>query len=78
MAKQRDQLLDFTGEVQYRTTKFLPKKNEFKTLVNADTEVIGGLGKRLGIDKYGATLTSTSTTTTTSTSTSTSTSTTTS
>ena len=79
-AKQRQPLLEFTGEMQNNTSRFLPKKNEVRVLVNSDTERLGDLAKRASTTKKGNTMTSTSTsstsTTTTSTSSSTSTSTT--
>lgn len=70
--KQREQMIEFTGEMNVNVSKLMVEKNEVIVLSNADTETIGKVKKRLGNTKKGDTLTSsTSTSTTTSTSTST-------
>lgn len=73
-SKQREQLLEFSGEMQWSVSRFLPRKNELKILVNADTETLGTVGPRAGTAKEGNSMTSTSSSTSTTTSTSTSTS----
>lgn len=72
---KRDFLI-YVDEMQTNTSPLLVKNTEVRLLINADTQRLGIIKKRLGNTKKGNTLTSTtSTSTSSSTSTSTSTST---
>lgn len=68
---QKKSITEFTGEMNVNVAKTLTVENEVVLLVNADSEVLGKVKKRLGNEKKGNTLTSSTSTSTSSTSTST-------
>jgi hypothetical protein len=72
--EQKIEIIDLSGGVQIKTTRFLQKDNELSAAENSSFEEIGGIGKKLGYVKQGNDATSTTSTSTSSSTTSTSTS----
>lgn len=70
----KDEIQDFSGGQQVKTSRFLSRGNEVDAAENASFDEIGGFGKKEGYTQQGSDLTSTTSTSTSSSTTTTSTS----
>ena len=73
--EQKDEIMDFSGAVERKTSRFMQRDNEVDVGENASFDELGGFGKKLGYIQQGSDLTSTTSTSTSSSTTTTSTST---
>lgn len=69
-----EDLVDFSGGIQEKSTEFLQRKNELDEAFNVRYDTVGGIKKAQGYTQIGSDLTSTTSTSTSTSTTSTSTS----
>lgn len=72
--EQKFDIIDVSGGVQRKTSRFLQKDNQVNNAENVSFDEIGGFGKKLGYTQQGNDVTSTTSTSTSTSTTTTSTS----